>query len=256
MLGPAEFVDRVLHGRAGQRVSASADQVAAGVDGSTLEPDVRYLAAPASSRGGFAAPRAMPAPAHIVASLKAAGLAPLFGDGFEQPTYPNGRDAGSLRGQRRRDLSRERPAGAAGSSSSRTTITAAWSAARSRRAPTTTRARWRCFWPSRTRWAARGPTLRRHVVLLFPDAEEPPDVRTERMGSSWFWRNSAAADRTARPGAGVRSGWAAARRPRFEPRARGCAVRPRRRGGPEPGRARARRRARARGRSPSGLACR
>jgi hypothetical protein len=34
-----------------------------------------------------------------------------------------------------------------------------------------------------------GPALRRHVVLLFPDAEEPPDIRTERMGSSWFWRH-------------------------------------------------------------------
>src|SRR4029453_6785603 len=33
------------------------------------------------------------------------------------------------------------------------------------------------------------PELRRHVVLFFPDAEEPPDVRTERMGSSWFWRH-------------------------------------------------------------------
>jgi hypothetical protein len=31
------------------------------------------------------------------------------------------------------------------------------------------------------------PPLRRHVVLLFSDAEEPPDVRTDRMGSAWFW---------------------------------------------------------------------
>jgi hypothetical protein len=33
------------------------------------------------------------------------------------------------------------------------------------------------------------PALRRHVVLVFPDAEEPPNVRTEWMGSSWFWRH-------------------------------------------------------------------
>ena len=33
------------------------------------------------------------------------------------------------------------------------------------------------------------PALHRHIVLLFPDAEEPPDIRTARMGSSWFWRN-------------------------------------------------------------------
>jgi hypothetical protein len=32
------------------------------------------------------------------------------------------------------------------------------------------------------------PPLRRHVVLLFPDAEEPPNIRTDRMGSEWFWR--------------------------------------------------------------------
>jgi hypothetical protein len=31
--------------------------------------------------------------------------------------------------------------------------------------------------------------LRRHVAPLFADAEEPPDIRTERMGSSWFWRH-------------------------------------------------------------------
>jgi Peptidase family M28 len=34
------------------------------------------------------------------------------------------------------------------------------------------------------------PKLRRHVVLLFPDAEEPPNIRTERMGSSWFWTHA------------------------------------------------------------------
>jgi hypothetical protein len=33
------------------------------------------------------------------------------------------------------------------------------------------------------------PTLERHVVFLFPDAEEPRDIRTAAMGSSWFWRN-------------------------------------------------------------------
>ncbi len=33
------------------------------------------------------------------------------------------------------------------------------------------------------------PPLRRHVVLLFSDAEEPPNIRTDRMGSAWFWRH-------------------------------------------------------------------
>jgi hypothetical protein len=33
------------------------------------------------------------------------------------------------------------------------------------------------------------PPIPYHVVLLFPDAEEPPDIRTDRMGSAWFWRH-------------------------------------------------------------------
>src|SRR5262249_57261653 len=58
------------------------------------EPDVRFLAAPELQgrlRGTEGNARAR---AHIVASLKAAGLRPLFADGFEQLAYPNGRDAG------------------------------------------------------------------------------------------------------------------------------------------------------------------
>jgi hypothetical protein len=34
------------------------------------------------------------------------------------------------------------------------------------------------------------PPMRRNVALLFSDAEEPPDIRTDRMGSAWFWRHA------------------------------------------------------------------
>jgi hypothetical protein len=33
------------------------------------------------------------------------------------------------------------------------------------------------------------PPFRYHIALLFPDAEEPPNIRTDRMGSTWFWRH-------------------------------------------------------------------
>ena len=188
MLVPYQFVDESFTAAGPARVSASADQVAAGVDGSTLEPDVRYLAAPERQgrlRGTEGNARAR---AYIVASLKAAGLAPLFGDGFEQPTYPNGRDAGSFavnvgaiyrasdpqaqwivlvaHHDHRGVVGGRIQAGADDNASAVALLLAfAHSLGRTR------------------------PQLRRHVVLLFPDAEEPPDVRTERMGSSWFWRH-------------------------------------------------------------------
>ncbi len=33
------------------------------------------------------------------------------------------------------------------------------------------------------------PPFRRHVAVLFPDSEEPPSVRTDVMGSTWFWNH-------------------------------------------------------------------
>ena len=185
---PYEFVDDASTAAGPSRVSDNANNVAAGVDVSTVEPDVRYLAAPELQgrlRGTEGNARAR---AYIVASLKAAGLAPFFGDGFEQPTYPDGRDSepyavnvgaiyrasepdarwivlvahydhrGVLRGKVQ--------AGADDNASSVALVLAlGHSLGRLR------------------------PHLRRHIVLFFPDAEEPPDVRTERMGSSWFWRH-------------------------------------------------------------------
>ncbi len=183
---PYEFVDDSSTAAGPSRVSENANTVAAGVDVSAVEPDVRYLAAPELQgrlRGTEGNARAR---AHIVASLKAAGLAPLFGDGFEQPTYPNGRAAGPYAvnvGAIYRAPARDArwvvlvahydhrgviggkvQAGADDNASSVALVLALGHSL------------------GRVR-----PQLKRHVVLLFPDAEEPPDVRTERMGSSWFW---------------------------------------------------------------------
>jgi hypothetical protein len=185
---PYHFVDNSSTAAGPSPVSANANNVAAGVDVSTIEPDVHYLAAPELQgrlRGTEGSARAR---AHIIAGLKAAGLAPLFGQSFEQPTFPNGRDAepyainvGAIYRAPERDarwivlvahydhrgmLGGKVQAGADDNASSVALVLALGHSL------------------GRTR-----PALRRHVVLLFPDAEEPPDVRTERMGSSWFWRN-------------------------------------------------------------------
>lgn len=184
---PYEFVDDSSSAAGPSRVSENASKVATAVDVATLEPDVRYLAAPELQgrlRGTEGNARAR---AHIVTSLTAAGLAPLFGDGFEQPTYPNGRAAGSYavnvgaihrahdpgapwivlvaHYDHRGVIGGKVQAGADDNASAVALLLAiGHSLGRIR------------------------PQLRRHVVLLFPDAEEPPDVRTERMGSSWFWQ--------------------------------------------------------------------
>jgi Peptidase family M28 len=185
---PYHFVDSSATSAAPSRVSANADNVAAAVDVSSIEPDVRYLAAPELQgrlRGSEGNTRAR---AHIIASLKTAGLAPLFGDSFEQPTYLDGRggqpyaiNVGAIYRAPARDarwivlvahydhrgvIGGKIQAGADDNASSVALILAIGQAL------------------GRAR-----PELRRHVVLLFPDAEEPPDIRTDRMGSSWFWRH-------------------------------------------------------------------
>ena len=185
---PHEFVDSAATTPRPSPVSESANAVAAAVDVSTIEPDVRYLASPELQGRLRATNGNALARAHIVVGLKAAGLAPLFGGGFEQPTYPNGRGAGPLavnvggiyralepdarwivlvaHYDHRGVVGGKIQAGADDNASSVALLLAL----------------------GRSLGRVR-PPLRRHVVLLFPDAEEPPDIRTERMGSSWFWRN-------------------------------------------------------------------
>ena len=183
-----QFVDPPAPASAAARVIARAPAVAESLDVATLEPDVRFLASPelrGRLRGTEGSARAR---AHIIASLRSAGLAPLFGDEYEQPTYPDGRgrqphavNVGAIYRAPERDagwvalvahydhrgvIGGAVHAGADDNASAVAMLLAFGHAL------------------GRVR-----PALHRHIVLLFPDAEEPPDIRTERMGSSWFWRN-------------------------------------------------------------------
>jgi len=170
------------------RISERAARVGGALDAATLERDVRVLAAPALQgrrRGTDGSARAR---AHIVTRLQAAGLAPLFDGSFEQPTRASDEsettyavNVGAIYRAAEPDASwivlvahydhrgmidGEVQAGADDNASSVALLLALGDALGLAR-----------------------PALRRHVVLLFPDAEEPPDIRTERMGSSWFWRH-------------------------------------------------------------------
>ena len=182
-----EFVTQPT--RASQsRVSEHAARVGGALEAATLERDVRVLAAPGLQgrrRGTEGNARAR---AHIVTRLQAAGLAPLFDGSFEQPTLATDEtetiyavNVGAIYRAAEPDASwivlvahydhrgvidGEVQAGADDNASSVALLLALGDAL------------------GRAR-----PALRRHVVLLFPDAEEPPDIRTERMGSSWFWRH-------------------------------------------------------------------
>jgi hypothetical protein len=181
-----EFVDSAPAGI--REPPATAAAVAAAVDVSTLEPDVRFLASPAlqGRRRGTEGNRV--AREYIVRRLRAAGLSPLFGEAFEQPAPPAGPGAtpyatnvgaiimapdpeagwvvlvahhdhlGVVRGA-------VHPGADDNASSVALLLAVADALGRQR------------------------PRLERHVVLLFPDAEEPPDIRTAAMGSAWFWRN-------------------------------------------------------------------
>ena len=157
----------------------------------SLQHDVRVLAAPelrGRLRGTEGNARAR---AFIIDRLRAAGLAPLFDGSFEQPTYVDDDTAGRVQhgtnvGAVFRATEPEAEwivlvahydhlgapngvvhPGADDNASSVALLLAIADAL------------------GRVR-----PQLERHVVLLFPDAEEPPDIRTDRMGSSWFWTHA------------------------------------------------------------------
>src|SRR5438876_2209350 len=172
-------------------LATSVPTEAEGLVTATLERDVRTLAAPdmrGRLRGTDDNARAR---AYIVSRLRAAGLAPLFGGSFEQPTYVepgdnpapvrHGTNLGAVFAAEERDAEwivlvahydhlgvvggAVHPGADDNASSVALLLALGDSLGRAR------------------------PRLKRHVVLLFPDAEEPPDIRTERMGSSWFWRH-------------------------------------------------------------------
>jgi hypothetical protein len=186
---PYAFVDH-LSAPAPAPVPPSADAVRLreAMAPATLEADVRFLASPelrGRLRGTNENARAR---AYIVGRLRSAGMAPLFDGAFEQPAYPGGTGAapyatnvGGVYRAGRADagwivlvahydhlgvVGGEIHAGADDNASSVALLLALADAL-----------------------AGARPALRRHVALLFPDAEEPPDIRTAKMGSSWFWRH-------------------------------------------------------------------
>jgi hypothetical protein len=185
---PYEFVADSTTAAGSSRVSESASRVAECVDVATIEPDVRFLASPELQGRLRGTEGSAQARARIISSLKASGLRALFGETFEQPTYPDGPDSrpyavnvGAIyrvpeRGARwialvahydHRGVIRGKVQPGADDNASSVALVLAI---------------------GRSLGRVR-PTLKRHVVLLFPDAEEPPDVRTKRMGSSWFWQH-------------------------------------------------------------------
>jgi len=166
--------------------TAAAAALRDAVTTTTLEPDVRFLAAPQRRGRLRGTAENAQARAYIVERLERAGLAPLFDGSFEQPTSaddsaPHGVNVGAVYRAARADaewialVAHYDHLGAAGGvvhpgaddNASSVALLLAVADALGR----------------------AGPALKRHVVLLFPDAEEPPDIRTERMGSSWFWRH-------------------------------------------------------------------
>lgn len=162
------------------------------VDASSLERDVYYLASPELRGRAPGTQGSSRARAYIVGRLRASELVPLFDGSFEQATYATDEETGDPRRRLGTNVGAFFPAaelhagwivlvahydhrgviggevqpGADDNASSVALLLALADAL------------------GRTR-----PTLRRHVAFLFPDAEEPPYIRTDRMGSSWFWRH-------------------------------------------------------------------
>jgi len=161
------------------------DPLVASLDAATLEADVRYLASEelAGRKVGTEGNRL--GREYIVSRLKAAGIEPLFGDSFEQLTRPAAepfaRNVGGIWRAADPDAEwvvlvghhdhlgvkrGEAHLGADDNASAVALLLAIGDAL------------------GRVK-----PVLRRHVVLLFPDAEEPPNFKTRRMGSTWFWNH-------------------------------------------------------------------
>jgi hypothetical protein len=158
------------------------------LDAASIEPAVYHLAAPEMEGRGRGTPGNARARAYIVSRLENAGLTPLFDGAFEQPTFLEQRGGAPYAVNVGAYLPAARPTtawivlvahydhlgvrsgkvypGADDNASAVAMLLALGDAL------------------GRVR-----PPLRHHVVLLFPDAEEPPNIRTDRMGSAWFWRH-------------------------------------------------------------------
>jgi len=156
------------------------------LDTASLEPTVRRLTTPAMEGRGRGTAGNVRARAYIVSRLRGSGLTPLFGGAFEQPTFADQNGGPPYAVNIGAYLPAVDPAGGwialvahydhlgvrngrvyPGADDNASAVAMLLSLGDAL---------------GRTR-----PPLRRHVVLVFTDAEEPPDVGTDRMGSSWFW---------------------------------------------------------------------
>jgi len=159
------------------------------LDMSSIEPTVYDLAAPEMEGRGRGTPGNARARAYIVSRLVNAGLAPLFDGAFGQPTFLERRGGSPYAVNVGAYLPAAKP-------------TAGWIALVAHYDHLGVRSG--SVYPGADDNAAAvamllalgdtlgraRPPLRHHVVLLFSDAEEPPNIRTDRMGSAWFWRHS------------------------------------------------------------------
>jgi hypothetical protein len=183
------FVDTVSRGPSSPaRPLPGEDALVSALDISALESAVRHLASREMAGRARGTPGGRIAREYLAGRLQRAGLSPLFAGAFEQPTFPNNdaeapyainvggywpaADPGAgwialvahydHLGVRRGKVY----AGADDNASAvAVVLTLADALGRAR------------------------PSLRRHVALVFPDAEEPPNIRTDRMGSTWFWQH-------------------------------------------------------------------
>jgi hypothetical protein len=158
------------------------------LDTASIERAAHRLASPKMEGRGRGTPGNALARAYIVSRLRQAGLAALFNGDFVQPTFP--------------DAEREAPyAVNVGAYLPAAQNTDAWIVLVAHYdhlgmdhgtaypgADDNAGAVAMLLALADALGRAR-PPFRRHVVLLFPDAEEPPNIRTDRMGSTWFWRH-------------------------------------------------------------------
>lgn len=183
-----QFVDALSVSPPAAPPSGVEDTVAAALETGSLEQAVRHLAAPEMEGRGRGTPGNARARAYIVSRLRNAGLTPLFPGQFEQPTFTQ-RRAGSPHAV---NVGAYLPAADPG---------AGWivlvahydhlgeQGGEVHPGADDNAAAVAMLLAIGDALGRARPQLPRHVVLLFPDAEEPPDIRTERMGSSLFWRH-------------------------------------------------------------------
>jgi len=158
------------------------------LDAASIEPAVHHLAAPEMAGRGRGTPGNARARAYIVSRLERAGLTPLFHGRFEQPTSPEDDGAETFAVNVGAYLPAAQP-------------TAGWIVLVAHYDHLGVRGG-RVYPGADDNAAAVAmllavgdalgrarPPFHHHIALLFPDAEEPPNTRTERMGSTWFWRH-------------------------------------------------------------------